>query len=156
MGRDIPDILYYHYDHETSANDAFAMLGSRNSYSLDQDRNEMRFSFDVVPCDDFKFEDYGKYQGEIEIEKQDNGRISIVVNFGKNPKNAGRKKKIYSFTAAKELLGDYDASPVDVLAKIEELGVTEAARRLEVSRPTVYRIIDELKAKVEKTNGDVK
>lgn len=72
------------------------------------------------------------------------GRISIDVGFGRNPKNAGRRQKINSFTAAMKLLDEHGASPADALAKIEELGVTETAKRLEVSRPTVYKLIDDL------------
>ena len=137
------DVLYSYHDFESGTCEAFAMLGE-NRHGLDRGRHEMRFTLKVVPEKDFQFDRYGRFKGEIEIKKLDDGRVSIDVGFGKNPQNAGRKKGTDSFTAARKLLDGHDASPAEVLARIEELGVSEAARRLEVSRPTVYKVIDDL------------
>ena len=137
------DVLYSYHDFKSGTCEAFAMLGE-NRHGLDRGRHEMRFTLEVVPDKRFEFDRYGRFKGEIEIEKLDDGRISIYVGFGKNPQNAGRKKRFDSFTVARKLLDGHDASPAEVLTKIEELGVSETARRLEVSRPTVYKVIDDL------------
>lgn len=148
------DILYSYHDFESGTCEAFAVLGE-NRYGLDRGRHEMRLTLEVVPEKDFQFDRYGRFKGEIEIKKLDDGRVRVDVGFGKNPQNAGRKKGIDSLTAARKLLDGNDASPAKVLAKIEELGVSETARRLEVSRPTVYKVIGDLEfqAKVFESRG---
>lgn len=143
MDHGLSDVLYCYRDFESGTCEAFAVLGE-NRYGLDRGRHEMTFALEVAPEKDFRFDRYGRFKGEIEIKRLDDGRVRIDVGFGKNPQNAGRKKGINSHTASMKLLDGHDASPAKVLAKIEELGVSEAARRLEVSRPTVYKVIGDL------------
>lgn len=84
------DVLYSYHDFKSGTCEAFAMLGE-NRHGLDRGRHEMRFTLEVVPDKRFEFDRYGRFKGEIEIEKLDDGRISIYVGFGKNRKRQNNR-----------------------------------------------------------------
>lgn len=110
-----------------------------------------------VDLDKLKFENReAKVSCEI-IEMDDGKVVALSIDWVKNSRNAGRKPalrlcdpKLFSLwdddgsKSAFESDSDKESRAELIKARIDEIGVTEAARRLGVSRPAVYRFLKTL------------
>ena len=120
---------------------------------IDVERRYGHIRIDVGPAEieeDLGLQDE-TFGARVSLRRQKYGGYSIEIEFARNMNRAGRRGKLKNELDLWSLDEHPDnwSDPSVILDRIDELGADEAAKRMEISRATLFRYKKELREKLQ-------